>query len=85
MTAYDSQSDRLILCSGDNKIYTKVYRDTWAYDYNTDTWENLTTPEMKNVAKSLAAMAYDSESDRIIMFGGCKWENESIVDQYTGF
>ncbi|NHJ02979.1 MAG: hypothetical protein EAX86_12660 [Candidatus Heimdallarchaeota archaeon] len=83
-TAYDSQSDRIILFSGDNGDYSRMFNDTWAYDYNTNTWENLTTPEMKNVAKLAAAMAYDSESDRIIMFGGWKWAHGHSVYQDTG-
>ncbi|MHA1995858.1 MAG: Kelch repeat-containing protein [Candidatus Hodarchaeales archaeon] len=83
-TAYDSQSDRVILFSGDNGNYQKIFNDTWAYDYNTDTWENLTTPEMKNIARFGASMAYDSESDRIIMFGGWKWKPYQTVAQSTG-
>ncbi|MFW9904336.1 MAG: kelch repeat-containing protein [Candidatus Thorarchaeota archaeon] len=83
-SAYDSQSDRIILFSGDNGDYSKMYNDTWAYDYNSNTWENLTTPEMKNAAKLAAAMAYDSESDRIIMFGGWKWAHGHSVYQETG-
>ncbi|MFX1504772.1 MAG: kelch repeat-containing protein [Promethearchaeota archaeon] len=83
-SAYDSQSDRIILCSGDNGTFSKIFNDTWAYDYNTDTWENLTTPEMRKIAKIMAAVAYDSESDRIIMFGGWKWAHDQIVYQSTG-
>lgn len=66
-TAYDSESDRLILFSGDMGEYTSI-NDTWAYDYNTNTWENMTTNETHG--RYITALAYDSESDRIILFGG---------------
>ena len=82
--AYDSQSDRVILFSGDIGDKSVIFNDTWAYDYNTDTWENRTTPEMKDVAKLAGAMAYDEESDRIILVGGWKWANGSSVEQSTG-
>ncbi|MHA2108568.1 MAG: Kelch repeat-containing protein, partial [Candidatus Hodarchaeales archaeon] len=82
-TAYDSQSDRIILFSGAYRLAENIFNDTWAYDYNTNTWENLTTPEMKNVARLGSSMAYDSESDRIIVFGGWKWEPYHSVYQNT--
>jgi N-acetylneuraminic acid mutarotase len=83
-TAYDSESDRVILFSADNGDYSKIFNDTWAYDYNTNTWENLTTPETKNVARLGASAAYDSESDRVIVFGGWKWAHGDSVPQSTG-
>ncbi|MHA1995874.1 MAG: Kelch repeat-containing protein [Candidatus Hodarchaeales archaeon] len=83
-SAYDTQSDRLILFSGDIGDYSTIYNDTWAYDYNTNTWENLTTDEMKNCGKIMAAMACDSESDRIIMFGVWFVRNGAAVYQAAG-
>ncbi|MHA2250477.1 MAG: Kelch repeat-containing protein, partial [Candidatus Kariarchaeaceae archaeon] len=77
-TAYDSQSDRIILFSGDNGDYSFIYNDTWAYDYNTNTWENMTTPEMKGIGRLAGAMDYDVESDRIILFGG--WHKVTAGD-----
>ena len=68
-TTYDSQADRIILFGGEKSTYGYLF-DTWAYDYNTNTWENRTTPQMVNEGKCIACLAYDSESDRIIMFGG---------------
>jgi hypothetical protein len=66
--AYDSQSDRVILFGG---MPGEAYRsdETWAYDYDTDTWTNM-NPATKPSARAGHAMAYDSESDRVILFGG---------------
>jgi N-acetylneuraminic acid mutarotase len=41
--------------------------ETWAYDYNTNTWTRLTDGPKGHLG---ARLAYDAESDRIILFGG---------------
>jgi N-acetylneuraminic acid mutarotase len=41
--------------------------DTWAYDYNTNTWKEMAKGPPKHLG---ARLAYDSESGRIILFGG---------------
>src|SRR5437879_13787137 len=63
--AYDSQSDRVILFGG----ATPVIDDTWAYDFNTNTWTNM-NPGTKPSARLGHSIAYDSQSDRVILFGG---------------
>src|SRR5439155_1078131 len=70
--AYDSQSDRVILfggigISGSGSAF--LPNDTWAYDFNTNIWTNM-TPASNPPARSYHAMAYDSQSDRVILFGG---------------
>ncbi|MFW9793326.1 MAG: kelch repeat-containing protein [Candidatus Thorarchaeota archaeon] len=66
--AYDSGSDRVILFSG---AVTQEFHfnDTWAYDYDSNTWTNLSPPVMPS-PRRYASMEYDVESDRIILFGG---------------
>src|SRR5439155_86351 len=66
-TAYDAQSDRVILFGGD--LAGGLFNDTWAYDFNTNAWTNL-DPPAKPPVRYEHAMAYDSGSDRLIMFGG---------------
>ncbi|MFW9767874.1 MAG: kelch repeat-containing protein [Candidatus Thorarchaeota archaeon] len=66
--AYDSKSDRVILYSGAVDVDEHL-NDTWSYDYNTNTWTNLHPPVMPPLRR-YGAMAYDVESDRIILFGG---------------
>ena len=73
--AYDSESDVVIMHGGGlepdyNPYGGRInYNDTWAYDLNTDTWTNM-TPAVSPLGRISAEMVYDSESDRIIMFGG---------------
>ncbi|MFX1578453.1 MAG: Kelch repeat-containing protein [Promethearchaeota archaeon] len=70
--AYDEESDRVILFSGQESGASETlenWNDTWAYDYNTNTWENLEPINMPPPRLS-AAMVYDSESDVCILFGG---------------
>ena len=67
---YDSESDRIVLFSGAISPYV-VHNGTWAYDYNTNTWENI-TPATSPGGRGVAAMAYDSESDRAILFAGIR-------------
>ncbi|MHA1201120.1 MAG: Kelch repeat-containing protein [Candidatus Heimdallarchaeaceae archaeon] len=76
--AYDSESDRVVVFGGRNRTMGDPYSDptgevylqeTWAFDYNTNTWENV-TPSLSPDARVGANMAYDSENDLIILFGG---------------
>ena len=62
--AYDSQSDRVIIFGG--RPYQQD--DTWAYDYESNTWTEM-TPEVGPSYRWGHAMAYDAESDRVIMWG----------------
>jgi N-acetylneuraminic acid mutarotase len=63
--AYDSESDRIILQGGVSTGYP--LSDTWAYDYNTNTWTEMAKGPGSRFG---ARMAYDVESDRIVLFGG---------------
>src|SRR2546425_4542167 len=70
--AYDSKSDRIVLFGGFDPglgPYGNVTDDTWSYDLNANTWTNLTLPTKPSVRQD-HAMAYDSESDRIVLFAG---------------
>ena len=64
--AYDTESDRVILFGGGNET-PGVWNDTWAYDYNTNTWSELAKGPEQHMGTRIV---YDSESDRIILFGG---------------
>lgn len=71
---YDSESDRVILFGGnrgggDYRDSGEYFDDTWAYDYNSDTWENITTSTHPS-RRAVQSMAYDSESDKVVLFGG---------------
>src|SRR3989344_3573193 len=65
--AYDSESDVIIMFGGySNKGY---FGDTWIYNLTDDRWTEK-TPVTSPGARRQHGMAYDSESDVIIMFGG---------------
>ncbi len=67
--AYDSESDRVVLFGGHYSRKTGDTSDTWEYDLNSDTWTQK-SPVIQPQARRLQCMAYDSESDRIVLFGG---------------
>jgi hypothetical protein len=83
--AYDSESDRMILFGGfeAKNVNSPVYEETWAYDCNSDTW-TLMAPEMSPPKRMYHAMAYDSKSDRVIVWGGRLLErlNDNAVWAY---
>src|SRR5437867_10177220 len=72
--AYDSQSDRIILFGG--WTGTQQSNDTWAYDFKTNTWTDL-APVVGPRVRAYHAMAYDSQSDRVILFGGYGASNDT--------
>jgi outer membrane lipoprotein-sorting protein len=43
--------------------------ETWAYDYDTNTWTKM-EPAVSPPGRSNHAMAYDAGSDRVILWGG---------------
>jgi len=65
---YDAESDRMILFGG-TSLLTGYYGDTWAYDIESDNWTRM-SPATSPGARYFPAMAYDEESDRVILFGG---------------
>ena len=66
---YDSESDKVILFGGFNLKYSNYYIDTWAYDYDSNTWK-LMQPTSNPEGQNYQCMAYDPKSDRIVNWGG---------------
>lgn len=67
--AYDSNADRTIMFGGGGAVH---YNDTWVYNFNDNTWTNM-SPEMVGGTLTVRidyAMCYDSDADRTILFGG---------------
>lgn len=63
---YDAKSDRLILFGG---YPAYLGAETWAYDYNTNTWTKL-EPSIVPEPLSRHAMVYSSGASRVVLFGG---------------
>ncbi len=68
---YDSESDRVIVFGGADVFGGQVMGDTWAYDTNTNTWEEM-TPDVSPPARAGHAMWYDPVADLVFVFGGSR-------------
>jgi len=66
---YDSKADRMLLFGGFDYEKNEATNDLWSYDYNTDTWTEL-TPAISPVGRNYPSMAYDSKADKVILYGG---------------
>jgi hypothetical protein len=71
LIAYDEESDRTILFSGSEKGPPNwtCWNDTWAYNLNENSWSNM-SPTIQPSGRAFGNMVYDNDSDRIILFGG---------------
>lgn len=90
--AYDSRADRVIMVvltdPATPNFFDYKASQTWAYDYNTDTWTKLGDgPSGKG--RIGGRIVYDSKADKIILFGGVtvlgenKAFNETWVYDYN--
>lgn len=66
---YDSESDRVILFGGYAFLSGSFYDRTWAYDFETNAWIDM-NPSTRPPSRNYPGIAYDAESDRVILFGG---------------
>lgn len=64
--AYDTESDRVVMFGG---LDAAMSAETWAYDFDTNTWANM-APATAPQGRGSPAMMYDSASDRVVLFGG---------------
>ena len=78
--AYDTQSDRVILFGGYSLDKNNFYNDTWAYDFNTDTWTNM-KPVTSPPGRNYQAMTYDTQADRVLVWGGMDVSGTKPVDE----
>jgi N-acetylneuraminic acid mutarotase len=66
---YHPLADRVILFGGYNIQADEYLNDTWAYDYNSNTWTDL-QPTTRPSARVYHTIAWDLWSNKIILFGG---------------
>ena len=64
---YDAKADRVILWGGD--MLTPKDTSVWAYDFNTDTWEESITNNGPEV-RDYCGMVYSTEADKVFIYGG---------------
>ena len=83
---YDSAADRIILFGGSRLIdgVWTTQNDTWAFDYDTNTWTER-QPIASPSPRAYHSMAYDARTDQIIIFGGIlsdeAWPNEPTINE----
>jgi N-acetylneuraminic acid mutarotase len=69
---YNTAADRIILFGGwyvGEGPKKGASSETWVYDLNSNTWTEM-SPEVSPPGRKDHAMAYDAESDRVILWGG---------------
>lgn len=80
--AYDDESDRIVLFGGSTG--GGMAGDTWTYDLGSHTWERV-DPINAPPPQSGHAMAYDAQSDRVILVGceGETWAYDVNVNAWS--
>jgi len=68
--AYDVESDRVILFSGEASPESGFLGGTWAYDLASNSWQQMSPPRSPQPAAAADCVAYDIESDRVVLFVG---------------
>jgi N-acetylneuraminic acid mutarotase len=83
---YDTESDRVInyLFFTSTSSEYKSLGELLAYDANSDTWIN-TNASVAPFGHVGARMAYDSESDRIILFGGVSLQTGDLFNETRSY
>jgi N-acetylneuraminic acid mutarotase len=84
---YDAESKRIILFGGqmgDTAGHPEVFTssETWAYDPARNLWRKM-EPKLSPPAMAAHAMAYDNESDRMILYGGGGIYDQEKLEDYV--
>jgi uncharacterized protein (TIGR03437 family) len=66
---YDPPRDRMVISHG----FTDAGRfdDTWAFEFATNTWRNLTPSGGKPIRRCLHHAVHDSANNQMLLYGGC--------------
>ncbi len=76
---YDSFSEIVLLFGG--RAGASNYRDTWIYDLGSDNWTNM-NPPTSPPTRIAGAMAYNSLSNKVILFGGHVGGSSFLTDTW---
>lgn len=77
---YDESRDKVLMFFGVNGH--TYYNDMWEYDYNTNTWTEI-TPTVSPSPRCKGGSAYDIESDQVIFFGGYGSDEINVAETWT--
>ena len=78
--AYDASAGKVILFGGTNGNI--VFNDTWAYNYNANSWTNR-YPANAPLTRRGHALSYDASAGKVILFGGLGWDGIPINDTWA--
>ena len=78
--AYDSRAERVVLFGG--FTINGLANDTWAYDWATNMWTDL-SPPAGPPPRERAAMVYDAVADRLVLFGGLASSGLPLGDTWS--
>ena len=67
---YDAESDRVLMWGSLEEDFERADESIWAYDFNSDTWEQMPIVEPFPDNRLYPRLVYDGESDRTILYGG---------------
>jgi Galactose oxidase, central domain len=88
-TVYDRAADRVILFGGFvcTAVEDPMQNDTWAYDYESDSWQEM-RPATAPPERMYHAMAYDPIAERSVVWGGrvedsAVWSYDYESDNWT--
>ena len=76
---YDTQSKRAILFGGSDGYTTETLNDTWAYDFEANTWTEM-KPASSPPPHHFAAMTYHPLAGRVILFGGYNIQADAFLN-----
>jgi hypothetical protein len=87
--AYDPVADRIIAFVGwrydaastNPNFPIDFVSETWAYDLNTNTWDQIESPRGPRAGNVGTRMAYDVESRKMILFGGIDLETFELIGE----
>lgn len=80
---FDSEHNALIVFGGRFHNASQIYtlNDTWAYQFNNNTWVLLNSP-VSPQAQDHSNMAYDPQEQKVVLFGG-NGSNGSLGDTWV--
>jgi N-acetylneuraminic acid mutarotase len=79
---YDSSTARMILFGGWGGDIT-YFSDTWAYDPAVNVWTELDPAGAVPAARAFHQMVSDSNTGRVILFGGARGDEDVLADTWT--
>jgi hypothetical protein len=79
---YHPGTDRIILFGGHSLRDVNFSDETWAYDYNSNTWTQLDSTTHPS-GRRFHSMVYDEAAGKMVLFGGIAgtWLKEEINDE----